>query len=185
MKRKAGRNPFPSGSRTRREGLGRAIQAQRAERGLKRQALADSAGLSYAYLAEIENGKKEPSTRVLDGIARALGIRLPELMEMTESLQEMLERADESTSKPGGESSFEAARAVSYPRSLADRPWFHRSIEPPTQRARTGESLETAARKPTDAQSRTEMLEELQALVSRLPPQDLERMLDLARRLSQ
>ena len=184
MKRKGGRNPLPSGSSTRREGLGRAIQALRAERGLKRQSLADSAGLSYAYLAEIENGKKEPSTRVLDGIAQALGIRLPQLMEMAESLQAMVERTEESTSKSGGTKSFEAARAVSYPRSLTDRTWFHRSIEPETEREMTDESVERASTKPTDAQSRTEMLEELQPLASRLPPRDLERLLDLARRLS-
>ena len=183
MKRKDGRNPLPKGSRTRREGLGRALQALRAERGLKRQALADSAGLSYAYLAEIENGKKEPSTRVLDGIARALGIRLPELMELAESLQAIVERAEESTSKPGGTNFLEAAQAVSYPRSLSDRAWFHRSQGPAGELHRARESAVPAA-KTADGRSRAEMLDELQDLGSRLGPDDLERLLDFARRLS-
>ena len=184
MNPKPRRNPLPSGSRIRREGLGRAIQALRAERGLKRQALADSAGLSYAYLAEIENGKKEPSTRVLDGIARALGIRLPELMEMAESLQLMVERTEESTSKPGQINAYESAQLMSYPRSLSDRTWFHRSKEPADDPERARVSAVPAATKPADVPSRSETLEELQALASRLAPQDVARLLDLARRLS-
>jgi transcriptional regulator with XRE-family HTH domain len=184
MNRKAGRNPLPSGSRTRREGLGRAIQALRAERGLKRQALADSAGLSYAYLAEIENGKKEPSTRVLDAIARALGIRLPELMEVAESLQTMVEETEDklvpSELARAPERSPLMARRVYTP----DRAWFHRTTEPAADRKMTAQKAELPPTGPADVRSRERMLEELRARASRLPPQDLERLLDIARRLS-
>ena len=41
--------------------LGRAIKVLRTLQGVDRKDLADSAGLSYSYLAEIENGKKSPS----------------------------------------------------------------------------------------------------------------------------
>ena len=40
------------------EGLGRAIRVLRTARDLGRRELAERAGLSYSYLAEIENGDK-------------------------------------------------------------------------------------------------------------------------------
>jgi len=52
--------------------LGRAITCIRLERGLKRKELAAAAGISYPFLAEIENGKKWPSFPTLDAIAAAL-----------------------------------------------------------------------------------------------------------------
>lgn len=163
---------------SRREGLGRAVQSLRAERGLKRQALAERAGLSYAYLAEIENGKKEPSTRVLDAIARALGVRLPELMELAESLQAMADGTQDWSTAP------QARRAMSFPRSTAGGLWFHREIAPAAAIERSRQREEMATPKAPDAGSSGRRLEELQTLASRLSPQDLERLLDLARRLS-
>lgn len=52
--------------------LGRAITCTRLEQGLKRKDLAAAAGISYPFLAEIENGKKWPSFPMLDKIAAAL-----------------------------------------------------------------------------------------------------------------
>jgi transcriptional regulator with XRE-family HTH domain len=181
MDRREGGKPLPGDSGPRREGLGRAIQALRAERGLKRQRLAQDAGLSYAYLAEIENAKKEPSTRVLDAIARALGIRLPELMEVAESLQTLVKEAKNDPR------SLELARVpersplMARRLAAADRIWFHRSTEP----ARREEATPRKERAPeaAEVQSRTRTLNELQGLASRLSHEDLERVIDLARRL--
>jgi transcriptional regulator with XRE-family HTH domain len=55
--------------------LGRAIACTRMEHGMKRKDLvvATGSGISYPFLAEIENGKKWPSFRVLDVLAEALG----------------------------------------------------------------------------------------------------------------
>jgi transcriptional regulator with XRE-family HTH domain len=55
--------------------LGRAIACTRMEHGMKRKDLVKSteSGISYPFLAEIENGKKWPSFRVLDVLAEALG----------------------------------------------------------------------------------------------------------------
>lgn len=52
--------------------LGRAIACTRLERGMKRKDLAAATGISYPFLAEVENGKKWPSFQSLDKIAAAL-----------------------------------------------------------------------------------------------------------------
>jgi transcriptional regulator with XRE-family HTH domain len=59
--------------------LGRAIKVLRTLRGVDRKDLADRAGLSYSYLAEIENGKKSPSASAQKAIADALGMSVAEL----------------------------------------------------------------------------------------------------------
>jgi transcriptional regulator with XRE-family HTH domain len=67
------------------EGLGRAIKVLRAGQDLSRHDLAERAGLSYSYLAEIENGAKSPSSRALAAIAEGLGLELHELVEAASS----------------------------------------------------------------------------------------------------
>ena len=68
--------------------LGRAIMAARAERGLKRKELAEAADLSYPYVAEIENGGKQPSAKALQALARALGTSPSQLLARSEMLGE-------------------------------------------------------------------------------------------------
>lgn len=53
--------------------LGRAIACTRLEQGMKRKDLVAVSGISYPFLAEIENGKKWPSFEMLDVLAEALG----------------------------------------------------------------------------------------------------------------
>ena len=53
--------------------LGRAIACTRMEQGMKRKDLVAASGISYPFLAEIENGKKWPSFEMLDVLAEALG----------------------------------------------------------------------------------------------------------------
>jgi len=65
-------------------GLGRAIQVRRAELGLGRRELAESARLSYPYLSEVENGKKAPSAKAMWRLARALELGVAELVERAE-----------------------------------------------------------------------------------------------------
>jgi transcriptional regulator with XRE-family HTH domain len=69
------------------ERLGRAIKVHRALLGMERKDLAEAAGLSYPYLAEIENGKKRPSSKVLRSMAEALGLRPSQLLETAEGLE--------------------------------------------------------------------------------------------------
>ncbi len=69
------------------EYLGRAIASLRTARGMKRMDLKQASGLSYPYIAEIENGsKKSPSLKALAAIAAALGVSPAELQARAEEL---------------------------------------------------------------------------------------------------
>ncbi len=57
----------------------------RTDQSLDRKDLADRAGISYSYLAAIENGKKPPSSKVLFAIAGALGLLSHELLASVET----------------------------------------------------------------------------------------------------
>ena len=67
------------------EALGRAIKVLRTAHGLGRRELAELAGLSYSYLTEIENGTKQPSSKVLRTIGEALSVPASELMQTAET----------------------------------------------------------------------------------------------------
>ena len=100
----------PSGSPGRRvgartpgvyEALGRAIKTARAERGIERKDLAAATSLSYAYLSDIESGRRRPSSSAIFEIARALEMNPSELMLWTEQLTNRIaseESAAETTS---------------------------------------------------------------------------------------
>ena len=53
------------------------IKKTRLERGLTQQELADSTGLSKAYVSEIESGKKVPRVEHLENISEVLNVPLP------------------------------------------------------------------------------------------------------------
>ena len=70
------------------EYLGRAIASLRTARGMKRMDLKQASGLSYPYIAEIENGsKKSPSLKAIAAIAAALGVSPAELQARAEELK--------------------------------------------------------------------------------------------------
>ncbi|MFM7622012.1 MAG: helix-turn-helix domain-containing protein, partial [Alphaproteobacteria bacterium] len=56
------------------------IRVYRTHRGLTQQALADGMGISRAYLAEIESGKKTGSVRILNRAAKILAVDLDMLV---------------------------------------------------------------------------------------------------------
>jgi transcriptional regulator with XRE-family HTH domain len=66
------------------EALGRAIKVARTQQDLGRRALAERAGVSYAYLADIETGRGRPSSKALLAIAAALGRTPAELLQEAE-----------------------------------------------------------------------------------------------------
>jgi transcriptional regulator with XRE-family HTH domain len=60
--------------------IGETLRAERTERGLTLKQVAEGAHVSVSYLAEIERGEKDPSSRVLESIAAGLDIEVSELL---------------------------------------------------------------------------------------------------------
>lgn len=60
--------------------LGRRIRDLRTGKGISQEMLAGHSGISRVNLSRIENGKAEPGLRTLKDIARALDMKLAELL---------------------------------------------------------------------------------------------------------
>jgi transcriptional regulator with XRE-family HTH domain len=61
--------------------VGLNLQALRRARGLSQEELAHRADMHQTYLSGIERGRRNPSVRVLDRIARALEVDVEELVQ--------------------------------------------------------------------------------------------------------
>ena len=57
------------------------VKQLRNNSGLNAEQLAEMAGISKSYMSEIETGKKWPSGRVLQSIARQLGVSIYDLID--------------------------------------------------------------------------------------------------------
>jgi len=60
--------------------IGDTLRAERTQKGLTLKQVAEGAHVSVSYLAEIERGEKDPSSKVLESIARGLDVELNELL---------------------------------------------------------------------------------------------------------
>jgi transcriptional regulator with XRE-family HTH domain len=60
--------------------IGETLRAERTERGLTLKQVAEGAHVSVSYLAEIERGEKDPSSRVVENIARGLDMEVSDLL---------------------------------------------------------------------------------------------------------
>ena len=60
--------------------IGETLRAARNERGLTLRQVAEGAHVSISYLAEIERGEKDPSSRVLESIADGLDLEVSLLL---------------------------------------------------------------------------------------------------------
>jgi transcriptional regulator with XRE-family HTH domain len=60
--------------------IGETLRAERTERGLTLKQVAEGAHVSVSYLAEIERGEKDPSSRVLENVARGLDMEVSDLL---------------------------------------------------------------------------------------------------------
>ena len=60
--------------------IGETLRAVRNERGLTLRQVAEGAHVSISYLAEIERGEKDPSSRVLESVAEGLDIGMGDLL---------------------------------------------------------------------------------------------------------
>ena len=60
--------------------IGDTLRAERTEKGLTLKQVAEGAHVSVSYLAEIERGEKDPSSKVLESIARGLDVEISDLL---------------------------------------------------------------------------------------------------------
>jgi transcriptional regulator with XRE-family HTH domain len=63
-----------------REALGDALRRRRQAQGRTLREVAAAAGVSLTYLSEVERGRKEASSEVLEAICSALGLILADLL---------------------------------------------------------------------------------------------------------
>ncbi|MCE5254862.1 MAG: helix-turn-helix transcriptional regulator [Actinomycetia bacterium] len=145
--------------------LGRTIKVRRTDLGIGRRELAERARISYSYLTEIENGNKPPSPSVLGPIAEALGLRLSELTQATEKRMESPEQAPTPVSAEA-----EWSRRFASERAALEVP-FGELADP-------GPFLREPSRN-----LRATMVE-LERLIRNMAQEDVERLLDYARRLT-
>ena len=62
-----------------REAVGHELRTERQQVDRTLADVAEQAGVSTQYLSEVERGRKEPSSEVLQAVAGALGLRLVDL----------------------------------------------------------------------------------------------------------
>ena len=63
-----------------RELVGQVLRSERIETRRTLQQVAERAGVSPQYLSEVERGRKDPSSEMLESICGALGLRLADLL---------------------------------------------------------------------------------------------------------
>lgn len=182
-------------------GLGRAVKVFRTGLGMSRRVLAKRAGLSYSYVTEIENGKKQASASAQKAIATALGM----------SASALLAAAEEWTGQLGAEAAVEAGETTFAAHTLAEsiptvalkrsfsidpyrRPreggarqrqlrWFHDAARE-AHASRLATTLEEADLGPPGPDLER-ALHELRRLLDGLDPEDRQRVIELARRLGE
>ena len=64
--------------------FGQAVRTAREKKGLTQAKLADKAGLHVTYLSGVENGQRNPTLSLIAQLARALGLKLSELIALAE-----------------------------------------------------------------------------------------------------
>ena len=67
--------------------FGMAITLVRTAKGMGRKDVASAAGISYPYMAELENDAKEPSLRVLNKLSDALGMKVIDLLSLGDDIK--------------------------------------------------------------------------------------------------
>lgn len=160
------------------EAIGRTIKVIRTDLGIERRELAAKVGISYSYLTEIENGNKPASSTVLRPLAHALGLRLSQLTEAAEH------RLDARTDAQGVESAW--AEPSSEP-SLERQASYNLLMSSPAPRASRSASPQQWAMRPSLRGQGRELrgaIIELEGLLHHMAPDDIERLLDYARRLA-
>ena len=66
---------------------GKAIVQLRKEQGISQYNLAIKANITFRYLSDIENGKRNISLNILEKIAIALGVKVSKVLEIAENIE--------------------------------------------------------------------------------------------------
>ena len=66
---------------------GLAIVQLRKEQGISQYNLALKANITFRYLSDIENGKRNLSLNILEKIANALGVKVSKILELVENME--------------------------------------------------------------------------------------------------
>lgn len=89
--RRPSRPPDPSEPPLR-EAIGQALRRERTDQGRTLSDVADSAGVSMQYLSEVERGRKEASSEILEAVCGALALRLVDLVAHTHRVLTVVSR---------------------------------------------------------------------------------------------
>lgn len=57
------------------------LQKLRRAKNLSQEAFADEAGMHRTYISDIERGARNPTVEVVDRLARALGVKMGDLLD--------------------------------------------------------------------------------------------------------
>ena len=166
------------------ESLGRAIKVARTQQDLSRKTLAERAGVSYAYLSDIETGRGRPSSKALMAVAGALGRSPAELLQEAELYGAMRDLSTVSVARDAAPAS---------PASEHEGSWFHATpaaISDVTARRKAAEVPSHLARTELQRLARSRLAggvasdrDELHAAVDGLSDEDVRTVLQIARRL--
>ena len=63
------------------QALGQNVRRFRKERGMSQEALADEVKLAVTYVGQIERGKRNPTLKVVESFAKALGVKPLDLLQ--------------------------------------------------------------------------------------------------------
>jgi DNA-binding XRE family transcriptional regulator len=77
------RQPTPQPELRLRTAIGQALRDVRTEQGRTLSDVAEVAGMSMQYLSEVERGRKEASSGILEAVCASLRIRLADLVAQT------------------------------------------------------------------------------------------------------
>ena len=66
---------------------GLAIVQLRKEQGISQYNLAIKANITFRYLSDIENGKRNLSLNIIEKIATALGVKTSKIIEIAENME--------------------------------------------------------------------------------------------------
>ena len=178
MGRRSSRHNEPGYSPAFAEALGHEIKVMRTDLGIERREFAERAGISYSYITEIENGNKPPSSSVLEDIASALGMRMSQLIQAAEERMDTAEREQERSAP------FEAQMLQSSPRLYMEE--MPSSPEQLNLQLRSALPRRYAMRPSLRGPNRNlrAALMELEELLRNMATEDVERLLDYARRLA-